>query len=136
MQITSIVSCPSSRDQYVECCKRAVEEFLSTCKRVSYQYFYKREKYNESTGKRHKLGPKVGVVIGYIDQEGKLLMGASRCNLKSGDKFDRYIGLYRAISRSKHVIGLEASCVFKDIPESLHRAFAHVFDRMHEFAAT
>lgn len=135
MQIKSIVGCPTNRAQYIVCCMVAVSEFLPTCKRVSYQYFYQREKYNESTGKRHKLGPKVGVVIGYTDQSGKLFMGASRCNLKLGDKFDRYIGLYQAIKNSKPVIGLELSEMFVGVPESLHRTFAHVFDRLHEFAA-
>ena len=97
--LNTVCGC-STREQYIECCKQAVKEFLPTCKRVSYQYAFKHEKYNGATGERKKLGPKIGVVIGYRDESGKLFMGAAQCNLSAGDKFDRYIGLYRAIDRA------------------------------------
>lgn len=74
------------RSHYIHQCKRETADVLKG------KYLLKYE--------RDKHGRQVGVVIAYRDTEGRVKIGWSRCHTKL-EKFDRHIGINKAISRAK-----------------------------------
>jgi len=48
--------------------------------------------------KRKANGRRVGTVVAMIDKQGKLFVGSSKC--RKGDKFERHMGINKAIERS------------------------------------
>lgn len=143
MKIDSIRSQATTQEEYSDACRAMVLDFGKLCKRLNWQYVYKKDRFTTvkvegETGPEikwvhEKSGPKIGVVVAYLTPNGQLYMGASKCNIRA-DQFDRWIGVYKALRTAYPVIGLDLEDMFRLIPESLQKSFAGLFDRFHSLA--
>lgn len=103
-----------SRDAYIKQSKTKVLDFFSKHKFLIYY-------------KRNQHGQKLGVMVAFKDTNGIVYVGASKCNKSAGDKFNKYIGISKAIDGAiscnlEHKIyrAIPSSMV-KDIPAMLSR---------------
>jgi len=77
-----------TRKDYVSFCRREIEEAKKALEnRLLIQY------------RRDHRGQKLGVVCTYV-LNGKQYVGASKCNRRLNDQFDRHIGIYQALRHS------------------------------------
>lgn len=97
-----------SRDAYIQQSKTKVLDFFSKHKfLVSY--------------KKNVRGQKVGVLIAFKDENGNINLGFSKCNHKAGDKFNKYIGLSKAIDNTMQIVSND--CLFYNPVESIENGF-------------
>ena len=76
--------------EYIESCKKLFHEVLNNSKnRVLIRYT------------RNKKNQKTGVIVAFRDpKNNQVYIGISKCHLSSGDKFNKYIGIGKAIESS------------------------------------
>ena len=77
---------------------------------------------------RDKNNRKVGVLLGYKDADGELMIGWSKCNIKR-DKFNRDLAITKAFSRRE----LNAGKWADGLPQSLRETYQSFCDRCVRF---
>lgn len=73
-----------TKKDYVEECKEIFDE-VNKNRKVLVRY------------NRDKKNHKNGVIVAFKDDNNKVMVGVSKCNTTSGDVFNKYVGLSRAI---------------------------------------
>lgn len=105
-----------SRKEYIEHCKLMIKDAqVRFAGKLIWQY------------KTNGSGLGVGVVCAFLEKDGTLFVGASKCNSKLHDKFDRDIGLWQAIEEAE-VISASLPETYEEIfSSSLSRSFFKIF---------
>lgn len=76
----------TTRSDYVEKCKQEFQD-LQRDGKVLVRY------------SRNKKGQRTGVVVSYRSlMDNQVYVGVSKCNLSCGDKFNKYVGISKAVS--------------------------------------
>lgn len=111
----------SNRREYLSEVKQDVKDFIAANK-VLIHYIRKEDKWGTETDE------KVGVVVAFLGKDTKLMMGWSRCNTKAGDKFNRAMALYKALTRAWPVLddGYDA---YDPVPWSMAYEFDELYRR-------
>lgn len=76
-----------TKKDYVDLCKSDFDKINRTRKILV--------RYN-----RNKKNQKNGVVVAYKDDNDRVVVGISKCNTSSGDVFNKYVGLSKAIKEA------------------------------------
>lgn len=107
----------NSRSEYVEKCKQQFDELQRTGK-VLLRYL------------RNKKRQRTGVIVAYRDiMSNAVYVGVSKCNLSCGDKFNKYVGVEKALEHSVPVVDHQKL----SIPHSMQETFNHQLTKIYSY---
>lgn len=110
----------TTRNDYVEKCKA---EFCDLQKQSRVLIRYTKNSKNQ----------KVGVIVSFRNPvDNSVYVGVSKCNVSSGDRFNKYVGIYKALCSS--VPAVEAEKL--DVPFSMIETYNHQLGKIRSYFKT
>ena len=109
------------KKQYLESCRKFFQEFSSKNKVLIKYYTKKRWVWSQPILSNPE--EKRGVVV-VFNKDGQLFVGYSLCHVSLGDKFDKYVGLSKAIQNARPISTLSVRSNIEALLEAKKKAFA------------
>lgn len=107
------------------------KSYVENCKKKFWQLL------NDSNGSgkvlirylRHRRGYRTGVIVSWKDASNQVKVGVSKCNTSSGDRWNKYVGLAKAIESAVPVSQVDSL----PIPTSAFPDFNHQLERISKY---